>query len=226
MGTVDWDNVDPRPEGAGSGNGRSRFLKLEANKEYKIRPVGKPYEVRRYFVRGEGGKFNVAVTDAGDDCVILRNYKNADGEPEYQQRVRYALNCLDRNDTDPDTGLPRLKIIEVPVTVARFIRDWGKEMGVNPGSGKGADFKIKVVLKGDDRRNTRYETFPLAQTAFTDEEKAFLKEHGAYDLEEQFAPTPQSEIEEKLGLSGGGSTVTAGASSGSSSSSDDDDLDF
>jgi len=229
MATVNWDSVDPKPVGGGGspGKGGSLFLKLEAGKVYTIRPVGKPYELRRYFVTGADGKRHFAITsEIGDNCIIQQKYRDADGNPEYPQRVRYAFNCFDRNDIDTDSGIARLKIIEVTPTVARFIRDWGEARGVNPGGGQGADFQIKVTRQGDDPRATRYEPMPLDRVAFTEDEINFLDKKGVHDLEEMFAATSQSEIEEKLGLSGGSATAATATVSASVSSVDDDDMSF
>lgn len=218
MGTIDWETIDPKPEGKASGKGGSRFLRLEANKSFRIRPVGKPFELRQYYADGK-----YAITgEEGDNCIIQQKYRNADGDPEYPQRTKFAFNCLDRNDVNEETGLARVKIVQVPPTVARVIRDWAKEMGVNPGSGQGADFKISVTREGSDARSTRYQVIPLGQIPFTDEEKAFLKKDGVYKLEEVFAPVPQDEIEAALGLA----EETVGAASGSSEGSSGDDLDF
>lgn len=211
MSTLDWNDVDPRPEGSGNGGqgGKSKFLNLKPG-EYKIRPVGPPKEVRRYFVQN-GGERKFAITGEKDDkCVIMRKYRDADGQPLYPQRTRYAFNCIDRADG-------QLKIIEVPATVARAIRNWGIENNINPGGGKGVDFKIKVIRQGPDPRNTKYEVVSGLQTPFTDDEKAMLEKQGIYDLDDIFKPVAQSEIEAALGL-------TSGGSSGKSSNSDDEDF--
>lgn len=225
MGQVDWNSVDPRPAGS-KGSGKSLFLKFEAGNSYTIRPVGKPHEIIRYFINGNesaDGERHFAITGVkGSECVIQQKYLDDDGDPRYPQRLRYAINCFDRSDKD-ENGLCSLKIVELPLTVARFIRDWGKEVEVNPGSGKGADFKIKVEKTGPTPRDIKYHTFPLNQTPFSDVERAYLEKEGAHDLAEIFKIVPQNEIEEKLGLSGGSSGNTQTASV---SNSDDDEFDF
>jgi len=217
---MEWNEVDPKPQGSKSGGG-GQFLKLESNKEYRVRIVGRPSEVRRYFLKDDQGKFKVAITDAGSECVILKKYKTADGEPEYKQTIKYVFNVFDRNDND-ENGMSKLKVLEVSPTVARYIRDWAVANDVNPGAGHGADFKIVVTCKDSDRRNTRYSVLPMIQTPFTDQEKAYLKDHGMFDIAELIKATPQSEIEEQLGLSGGSYPAAATANAGSASSIDDD----
>lgn len=216
MSTLDWNDVDPRPEGSGNGgggNGKSIFLNLKPG-EYKIRPIGKPKEVRRYFVQ-QGSERKFAITGEKDDkCVIMRKYKDADGQPLHPQRTRYAFNCIDRADGS-------LKIIEVPATVARAIRNWGIENQINPGSGKGVDFKIKVQRQGPDPRNTKYEVVSGLQTPFTEEEKAMIEKQGVYDLDEKFKPVAQNEIEDALGLNSSGNS---GNKSKSNSSGDTEDF--
>lgn len=207
---MDWNDVDPRPEGSGNGGagGKSKFLNLKPG-EYKIRPVGKPKEVRRYFVTS-GSERKFAITGEKDDkCVIMRKYKDADGQPQHPQRTRYAFNCIDRADG-------QLKIVEVPTTVARAIRNWGIENVINPGSGKGVDFKIKVQRQGPDPRNTKYEVIAGLQTPFTEDEKAMIEKNGVYDLDDIFKPVAQDQIEAALGLT----------SSGGKANSSNDDGDF
>lgn len=190
---MEWNDVDPRPEGSGKNGGKSKFLNLKPG-EYKIRPVGKPKEVRRYFVQNKDGSRKMAISDQGPDtCIIMKKYRSPEGEPMHPQRTRYAFNCIDRADKE-------LKIVEVPASVARQIRNWGAENQINPGSGKGVDFKIKVIRSGPDPRNTKYDVIPTIQTPFTDEEKALFEKNGLYDLDGLFKPVEQDKIEEVLGL--------------------------
>ncbi len=205
-----WGSVDPR-NGQGKGNS-NKFLKLEVGKEYRLRFIQDPHEVRKYFVKHEDGSSKTATTDAGSKCVVLA-HKGEDGKPLYPQRVKYAVNCIDRSDQS-------FKVVELPPTVAQVIRDWGTANNVHPGKKNGVDFKIQVTRQGSDYRTTRYTCIPLNATPFTAEELAKIEE-GVYDLSEMFKITPQSEIEEVLGI------VKASSSKpGSKSSVDDDDDDF
>jgi len=211
MAQVEWDEVDPRP--AGSEKVRSLFLKFEAGKEYKIRPLGKPHEVIRYFIskrESADGENHFAISNVkGEDCIIQRNHRNSDGDPMYRQQVKYAINCLDRDDLD-ENDMPRIKVAELPLSVARLIRDWGKEMGIKPGSGAGADWKIRVEKTGSAPRDIKYHAMPLAQTPFTKQELAFFDKIGINKLEDIFKITSQDELEDKLGLADEGAAGSNG----------------
>lgn len=229
MTTSKWEDVDPRPEGSGKGGGKSKFLSLKPG-EYKIRPVGNPKLVRRYFVKHSDGTTKFAVTGEADTkCIITRKYRDTEDQPLYPQRSRYAFNCFDRADG-------QLKIVEVPLSVARQIRDWGQENNINPGSGKGVDFKIKVIRQGSDPRNTKYEVIAGLQTPFSEDEKALIDKNGIYDLDVTFEPVDQKEIEAKLGLVAGAASAseetfaprTQGSApkAATAASGDDQNIDF
>lgn len=218
MTSVSWNDVDPRPEGSGNngrqGGGKGKFLQLKPG-EYKLRPVGKPKEIRRYFVDQPDGTKKIAITgEKEDNCVIMRKYRNAEGEPLYPQRTRYAFNCFDRADG-------HLKIVEVSSTVARAIRNWSIENNINPGSGKGIDFKIKVQKTGPQPRDIKYEVIACIQTPFSDAERDLLEKQGVYDLDETFKVIDQNEIENHLGLTEGKPVAAAASTATRSDDSDD-----
>jgi hypothetical protein len=89
--------------------------------------------------------------------------------------------------------------MEAPASVFEAIKRWAKASGQHPGNKNGADFEITVKIPpGGDKKRTEYNTTPIIQTPFTDEEKTMLKEKDLWDLAKEFAPTPQNEIEDKL----------------------------
>lgn len=191
MSTIGWSNVG-RSSGSGDSN-KVNWLKIFAGGEVIIRPVGEPEELIKYFVKiGPNDKGRSAITEVnGKSCIIQRKYQDDEGKPLYRQQVKYAINCIDRADG-------QLKVLEMPRSVALDIRDWGEENNSNPGGPKGCDWKIKSVKTGPDPRDVEYKLFNRDRTPFTDDELKVIE--NVYDLKKLFAPTPQDQIEEKLGL--------------------------
>ena len=104
-------------------------------------------------------------------------------------------------------------------------------MEINPGGQNGGDFKITIEKTGSAPRDIKYHVMALRQTSFTQEEIAFFKKGDKLnDLENIFKVTPQSELEDKLGLteggSAGGSEELSPSTSGSSDVVDGDSFAF
>lgn len=215
---VNWDDLPSGTKTAGGKGDNDKYLKLSGSTQgnvYKIRPVGKPCTFHAYYVSDpdEPKKFARAFTEDPNSCVIRQKYN-------IEAKTRYAVNVIDRNDG-------KLKIMEAPQSVFEKIKAWAKASGQDPGSKHGADFQITVKIPGNgDKKRTEYLTTPIVQTPFTDEERDYIKSKGLWDLEKEFAPTPQNEIEAKLY----GNKVKSGSSSNSSKSAttkeDPNDLGF
>jgi hypothetical protein len=215
MGLVDWTSFG---KGEKSGNG-AKYLKLEAGKSYRIRPVFKPHIFYKYFVERPQGGFGQAITDTPDSCVIRKKY----GE---QAKQRFAVNVIDRAD-----GI--IKVLEGPISILKQFSTWASETGTDPGSKDGGEFAIRVECPGNDKKKTRYVVSFINYAPFTDEEKALIKSGAMNDLENLYKATPQEQIEAKVY----GSEEDSGSSSqkgkkapekqGASSKSQlSDDLDF
>ena len=191
MATIGWGDVGRKNSESSGVN----FLKFEPGNEYTIRPIGDPKKVVKYFIPGvpgpNGSKGRGAITDAGLNCVVRTKYLNAEGKPQYQQRTKYAFNCINRADG-------KLAVAEVPSSVASAIRDWGEENNIHPGGPNGCDFKIKVVKTGPQNIDVEYKVFNKNQSPLSAEEQEMTKQ--VFDLEKIFHATPQNEIEVKLGL--------------------------
>jgi hypothetical protein len=190
---IGWDDIDTTSTGkkGGKGGGNdSKYLKLTGSIQgttYRVRPVGDPCGFYAYYIANpdDPKRFNRAITEDPQNCIIRQKY-NVEAKP------RYAVNVIDRADG-------KLKIMEAPASVFEAIKRWAKASGQHPGNRNGADFEITVKIPASgDKKRTEYNTTPVVQTPFTDEEKAMLKEQDLWDLGKEFAPTPQSEIEEKL----------------------------
>lgn len=215
MGVVDWTSISNKDKGNSSG---VEYLRLEANKSYRIRPVGKPYRIFQYFIErneSQGGGFARAYTEDANNCVVLKKT----GE---KARERFAVNVIDRADG-------KLKVLEGAVTIFKQMAVWSKNTGLDPGTKDGGDFAISVECPGNVKKNTRYQCQFLGPVPFTKEETEMLKKQGLYKLDEIYKPTPQSEIMQKLF----GDSPASGKSSSKPSSApakneleESDDLDF
>ncbi len=180
MGLVDWTSFG---KGEKSGNG-AKYLKLEAGKSYRIRPVFKPHIFYKYFVERPQGGFGQAITDTPDSCVIRKKY----GE---QAKQRFAVNVIDRAD-----GI--IKVLEGPISILKQFSTWASETGTDPGSKDGGEFAIRVECPGNDKKKTRYVVSFINYAPFTDEEKALIKSGAMNDLENLYKATPQEQIEAKV----------------------------
>lgn len=212
MGLVDWTKVDPKPEGNGSSN-KDIYLRLEAGKKYRIRPVGKPMEVNRYYVPDAAtGKTRSAITADPKTCIIRQKY------PNIQPKLRYAVNVIDRADG-------KIKVLEAPPSIFRSMRQWAEATGKDPGGSEGADFSISVEIPaGADKRRTTYPTAALVPTPFTEDELAMIRSSG-HKLSKIYEPTPRDKIESILfgpAQAKGQQKATSSAAPASSSGSDDD----
>lgn len=215
MGLIDWTSFS---KGDKSGNG-AKYLKLEAGKSYRIRPVFKPHIFYKYFVERPQGGFGQAITDTPDTCVIRKKY----GE---QAKQRFAVNVIDRAD-----GI--IKVLEGPISILKQFSTWASETGTDPGSKDGGEFAIRVECPGNDKKKTRYVVSFINYAPFTDEEKALIKSGAMNDLETLYRATSQDQIEAKVyGTDEEESSSTSKAKkapekqAASSKSQISDDLDF
>lgn len=213
MGVVDWTSISNK--GKNNSNG-VEYLRLEANKSYRIRPVGKPYRIFQYFIErneGQGGGFARAYTEDAENCVVFKKT----GE---KARERFAVNVIDRADG-------KLKVLEGAVTIFKQMAVWSKNTGLDPGTKDGGDFAITVECPGNVKKNTRYQCQFLGPVAFTKDETEMLKKQGLYKLDEIYKPTAQSEIMQKLfGESSGGKQASKSAPPAKNELEESDDLDF
>ena len=178
MSLVDWTSQSKK-----TGGGSSKFLKLEANNTYRIRPVHKPVVMWKYFVEKPGGGYGQAITEDPDNCIISSKY----GETA---RKRFAVNIIDRSDG-------QVKVLEGPISILSQIGTWAQETDIDPGSNDGGEFAIKVECPGSDKRRTRYVVQYIKPSPFTDEEKDLIKEN-IVKLENMYKPVSQDEIENSL----------------------------
>ncbi len=189
---VEWSDFNNH-EGKQGPRGEINRLRLESGKSYKVRFIGPPLKFFKYFVAG-----NSAICANPDICPVKAKYN-------IEPSQRYAVNVFDRNDVDPKTGLPTLKIMECPPMVLKPVVSWWKGSGQDPGGKAGPDFFIEVTGK---QKSTRYAVSALMVTPLTEEEKE-LARTTIYDLAKIYKPVDEKEIEQRLfgkkdGEQGGG----------------------
>jgi len=191
----DWE-----AEGDGSSNKGGQFLKLEAGKKYRVRPVGKPIKYLQHWepVRCRSPYMN----DKGEiiDPLMLLNK-----EP----KKRYAYWIMDRDDES------RLKIMDFSSSILDAFKEWKEMWNEEPGGHKGGDWQIKVIPgAGGDRRKNKYIATFIEKSPFTDEEKQRISEAGdlAKKLMDARKPNTPDEIRAMLSeAEGKGDSVPASA---------------
>lgn len=180
---VEWS--DFANQDANRNNGGIRNLKLESGVPATVRFVGNPLKYFKYFVNNRS-----AICADPEHCSVRAKY-NID------PNVRWVVNVLHRDETNPAN---RLKLLDVPPSVLKPVANWMKARKADPGGKGGCDFLIEKTGAGT---KTRYNVTPLDVTAFTDEEKEYIKAN-IYDLAKLHKAVPDNEIEERLWGKGGG----------------------
>jgi hypothetical protein len=228
-GFVEWDEVEQPKSGfnsQGNSGNSGKFMKLEPNQTYRVRPVYKPIKFYKYYNRKDG-QLRSAVTEDPQNCTVKAKY------PDLKPQTRYACLVFDRNDEN------KLKILEGPQSLFNVFKHFKKvAQGAEPGGKDGGDFQIIVHCpNGKKDRNTTYECEFIENVSFTQEEKDFVKQHKEeYDLEQIFAAQSPEEIEKRLFDEGSDDTQSSsntessgnnmsmeGAAAQTSSSEEDDD---
>lgn len=193
---VEWDDVEPRKRGSGGGGNGGKFLKLEANCEYLIRPVFRPIEFHKYYNK-QDGQLRTAIVENPDTCEVRAKYTQLK-----KAQARRAFLAFHRDDNN------RLKIVELPSSATEAFKHYKKVAKTEPGGPGGGDFLLKVVCpSGKKDRDTTYEIEFVDAKPFTDEEKKFVFENvkpkdgtikEEWDLEKIFAANTTEDIEHRL----------------------------
>lgn len=224
---VDWDEVAPPAKGEGGGrkSNKGKFMRLEANQTYRVRPLRKPVTFWKYGNKKDG-RYRSAIVEDPNNCPLTEKY------PKLRAQKRYAILVFNRDEENI------LQVLEGPQKMFEALRHFKKVTKNEPGGPKGGDFQIKVVCpNGIKDRETTYDVEFLDPAPFTDDEKQYYKEHAEdFSLEEIFAAKDLEEIEEILFGEGykrrdddddaSADAVTTTSSSSKSGGDDDDPLNF
>jgi hypothetical protein len=184
---VAWDDVEPPKISGGGGGGR--FLRLEANKAYLLRPVGKPI---KYYQWGNevNGKYRTAIVDDPDKSTVAPRHPNLKRAQE-----RRAFLAYHRDDGNT------LKFVDLPATALEPFKMFKKVAQIDPSdANEGGLFQLTVVSPtGKKDRQTKYALEFKGKAPVTAEEKQFYIDHkDSYNLEEQYKGLSDEEIEKRL----------------------------
>lgn len=149
-----------------------------AEREYIVRFVGEPITFYKYFINNK----SAIVEDPINNPIKKKYTQDPPG-------TRHAINLIYREASGGDG---QIYLSEVAPSVLKPVAAWAKRRKMNPGGEIAVDFSI--VVRGQ-KKDTRYEVVPLEQTTLTDAEKAMKP----YDLAKLFKPTPNEELEARLG---------------------------
>ncbi len=188
MAYLEWSDVgDSTTKRTGGGSNAGKFMRLEANKTYTVRPVHKPIMFYKYFNKKDGQNRN-AICDNPGTCLIGEKY------PELRASTRYAILVLDRGDDNT------LKILEGPYAIFEKFKSFFDVNKDEPGGKKGIDFRIHVICpSGQKDRTTKYKIDYLDPSPFTEEEREdILSKRKDFDLIKIFASQDDDEIEKIL----------------------------
>lgn len=190
---VEWDDVEsPKKGGSRSGGDNSgKFLKLEANKEYTLRPLFKPIGFHKYFNKKDG-QFRTAIVEDPDKDTVRQKYSQLKRAQDKRAFLAFWRE-----------GGNRLKVVELPASATEAFKHFKKVAKAEPGGPDGGDFLLKVICpNGVKDRDTTYEIEFVEKKPFTEDERKFVMENvkgkEEWDLEKMFAPQSPEEIEKRL----------------------------
>ena len=163
------------------------FIRVKPGCNLKVRLIGDPVKVVKIFT---------------DDrkCIGLDNeevgqqLKSKYPNELSSVNIRYACWCIDRDDN-------ALKILDMPVTVARTLGNRVALVGKKISGQEGCDWSI--ITNGRQGKDVRYEAVYLEETPLSCSEKKMVEDQksekdGHFDLTKIFKSYSFEEAEEKL----------------------------
>lgn len=166
---------------------RLPFLYLKEGK-YTVRLLKKPVVVGKYFAKNKDGKTVVIVISDKNinDCPLQKKYPE---RLKNKASLRYGVKVIDRSDG-------KIKVMEFPYTVFKYICEYSNHHEVDPGAKDGADFTISVnpKAKGTDRYTVMFD----GMSTLTNDEIKMYKETEDVSLENIYKIDTPEEVEKKL----------------------------
>jgi hypothetical protein len=157
-------------------------IRLSKHDELRyVRLVHKPVAFLKYYINGK------SAIVANLDNPFAKKYG-------IDPARRYAVNVIDRAATT-------IRVLEGTENLFFHFRQFLETTGVDPGGRDACDFEIiRTSDKGKTSYAVRYEI--QCRRPFTDEEKKLIQA-SFIDLPRLFRPTPNEQIEERLGFATG-----------------------
>ena len=187
---VDWEDITPAKRNAGGkgGSGSGKFLRLEPNQMYKVRPVHRPIRFYKFYNKDANGRLRTAICDNPDTCSVT------DKHPDLRPSRRYAIVVIDRNDGN------NIKILEGPQTIFEEFKKYYDITKKAPGGAEGGDFTINVICpNGKKDRDTTYNIEFVEPTPFSKEQiETLVEKKDDFNLPEIFKSHSDEEIETRL----------------------------
>jgi len=213
---LDWGSLGGNEGGK---NGKSSFMKFEADKLKTFRPIGKAVQFYKFFIGNKGGNKSIVVDLENKDKAAAM--LSAHTGQEYSPTRRFAIHVIDRDDN-------QIRILEQGQMVFNAFGDWSQAQGgTAPGHGSsGWDWAVKATGDGKARR---YRTTPVKPTPLTKEEIQLInhqKDEGKFNLKERFVGCSLEDLitkafgEDAASASEPASTSDAAGASGDASGDD------
>ncbi len=179
---TDWGSIGGKAAG-GNGGGK-KFIKFEAGKSKNLRLIGRAVTFYKFFVRTANGPRSVVVDPEykGEAAARLSAALGTEVKPG----LRYAINCIDREDQ-------QIKILEGGSRIFEHFANWSNgHGGAPPGGSEGWDWMIAARGEG---LNREYITTPMTPAPLTEQELHRIKElKEIFTLREVFEGCPPEEV--------------------------------
>ncbi len=181
---VDWNSNSFNA--GGGGKGKTNYIKFEAGKTVKVRPVGKAVTFVKFFVNGRGIVVDVNDKEKAQEILSQEAGQDVTGS------LRYAINVIDRSDE-------KIKVLEGGNSIFKAFANWARAANTHPGGQGGGNWSISATGSGQNRR---YEATFITNVPFTaDEVKRITVKDGedkeVYTLKDLYKAIPLNELVQK-----------------------------
>jgi len=162
-------------------NERVNFLKINEGEPVKIRPLGMPYEFKKYMVKDEDGKFRSAICLDEESCPVANKHN-------IRPKKRWAINCI-------NLKTKKIEILENSSSLFKCFKTFWEETGKNPGGTEGG---IWVISSSGSGLNKRYATKFVGPNTLSDEDIKLINDQTLYKLNKIYKATDPNKIEQVL----------------------------
>jgi hypothetical protein len=170
-----WDNISK-----GIDKNKPRYMKLVSGHKYKIRPLGIPYEIKKYLLK-HNEQWRSAICLDVETCPVANKHN-------ILPKDKCVMNVINR-----ESG--QIEILENYPNVFYEMANFYNKTGKNPGGTDGAHFELSVSGSGS---STKYTMKFLGPHILSEEDIALVKKNGLYDLKKIYRATDPNKIEQVL----------------------------